>query len=109
LVTTRTIAAGGSEAGTFTTGTRPTDTEVTDLIGTAVLDVTLAVGGADIPDQYADSATQAAALRTAQLVELSYYPESASTTGTAATLAAAYLTAIAALQDELHWTEIRLP
>ena len=77
----RTKTRGGTEAGTFNSQdaaennkTRPTSEEVTEMIGNALRDVS-GVVGADIDSAYFDAATDVAALRTAMLVELSYWPD----------------------------------
>lgn len=55
-------------------GTRPTATQVEELIEIAVADVRMRVAD-DMPDEFAESATGCAAMRAANLVELSYFPE----------------------------------
>jgi hypothetical protein len=82
---TRTKNALGDELGTFTDETRPTDTEVTNLITKAVRDVTTRLG-TDLVNCTADDiadlrirAGNLAAIRTALLIELSYFPEQVGT------------------------------
>ena len=58
----RTKVSGGKEAGTFNDNTRPTATEVENLIEQAVDHVAAAIGGDPCNDQLMQSATRAAAL-----------------------------------------------
>jgi hypothetical protein len=81
LLRSRTRDDQGSEIGTFTAVTRPTDTEVDVLIQDAV-DETYPVFGQDIPDApgtdpdaLRKAATRIVALRAAALVEQGYFPE----------------------------------
>lgn len=77
LLRARTVPVGvqESEAGTFTDQTRPTGEEVEGLIATAVGDVAQRVGE-NMPNTYLlASAKSMAILRTAMLIELSYFPE----------------------------------
>jgi hypothetical protein len=78
LLRARTKTASGSEAGTFTTETRPTADQVTALISTAAQDL-VEVTGADIPESVWGSAKTAVIYRTAMLIELSYFPEQVAT------------------------------
>ena len=74
LLRSRTKDSAGNETGTFSADTRPTDTEVTNLINNAVK--TLATrAGDDIPADLWDDAKNLAAMRAAMLIELSYFPE----------------------------------
>jgi hypothetical protein len=70
----RTIDRSGVELGTFTGNTKPTDSEVISLIRQAGRDVSIKLGG-DVPEQYINDARELIAIRTAMLIELSYYPE----------------------------------
>lgn len=85
ILRARTKTAGGSEVGTFNSETRPTDVEVQDLAQTAVADLMDAVGPdiadapGDDPDAYRNGAKRLAALGTAMLVELTYWPEQVAT------------------------------
>lgn len=73
LLRTRTTARGGTaELGTFTPDTRPTGDQVLDLINKAVWKVAEKVG-TNLPDALLDPAREAAALRAAMLVELSFF------------------------------------
>lgn len=74
LLRTRTRDTNGNELGTFTANTRPTDGQVTELINTAVGDLSTAVGS-DLAPEFHSSARAAAAYRAAMLVEISYFPE----------------------------------
>lgn len=83
----RTVDSGGNELGTFTSGTRPTDTEAQALIDQAVNDAYISFGqlipdapgdstqpGYD-PDALRKSVTTAIAYRSAALIELSHFGE----------------------------------
>jgi hypothetical protein len=62
------------EVGTFTSSTRPTNTDAADLIEQGTSDVASAAGGT-IPDTLISDARSVSALRSAMLIELSYWPE----------------------------------
>lgn len=66
--------SGMDEVGTFDATTRPTGAQVETLIAQAVADIQMRIG-ADIPDELVASAKHVVTLRTAQLVELSFFPE----------------------------------
>jgi len=74
LLRTRTVDNTGAEQGTFTSVTRPTDTEAAALIQQA-LEITLT----DLPDWLPPSlyprVQQAVALKAADLIEISFYRE----------------------------------
>lgn len=81
----RTKTRGGKEAGTFNSETvidsdrtRPTSEQVDVEIGNALGDIT-AVIGEDIPALYFQPARRVSALRTALLIELTYFPEQVAT------------------------------
>lgn len=74
----RTKDRNGNELGTFTSETRPTDTQVAVLARSATGRVEDAVG-MTIPAGMEDRARDVAALGTALLVELAYYPEQVAT------------------------------
>jgi len=74
LLRARTKDANGVEVGTFTADTRPTDEQVLTLIDEAVADVQARMGPSP-PAELADAGRFAAALETACLIELSYWPE----------------------------------
>jgi hypothetical protein len=91
LIRARTKVPGAKEAGTFNDVTRPTKTEVEALIGQAVDHVAAAIGGDPCNDQLKQSASAAAGLMTAILIEASYWPEQAEARGsTASRLEALY-------------------
>lgn len=69
----RTVDKDGNELGTFTANTRPTAAQVTDLLEQACPDVYGEVGA--VPEVLWPQARKVAALGTALLVELSYFPE----------------------------------
>lgn len=88
LLRARTKTTDGVEAGTFTEATRPTATQVAELIETAVSDVIGAVeehsvvisDGTTIIEEYAYSAAEGSAVvKAAMLIELSYFPEQVAT------------------------------
>ena len=62
------------EVGTFDDYKRPTSSQVLTLIDVAVTDIESRLGPW-LTDELADAARSAAALRTARLIELSYFPE----------------------------------
>lgn len=70
----RTKDTNGAEVGTFTASTRPTGSQVEGLINKAVSDVARVVGS-DIPESTWETALGVAAIRTAMLIELGYFPE----------------------------------
>lgn len=106
LIAIRTIDANDVEQGTFTADTRPTDEQAADLCEVAARDTFLALGVEVLDGALVDDAVQVAALRAAQLIELSYYPEQEARA--VPTLTAAYLAGVAALQERLHWSPVRL-
>lgn len=88
LLRARTKTTDGVEAGTFTSTTRPTAEQVTELIQTATSDVLGAVeehsvvisDGTTVIEEYAYSAASGSAVvKAAMLVELSYFPEQVAT------------------------------
>lgn len=83
-VRARTKVSGGKEVGIFNANTRPTEAEVTLLIGQAVDHVSAAIGGDPCNDQLKRSAKVAAALYTAILIEVSYFPETSANSGSSA-------------------------
>lgn len=76
LVRARTKVPGGSELGTFSAQTRPTDTDVRSLIAEALNEV---LGKAQTPTDpasaYAAHVASAAKVYAAMLIELSFFPE----------------------------------
>lgn len=74
LLRTRTKDSSGNEIGTFNSDTRPTDTDVNELIAQAV-DTFALRAGTDIPDILFQEAQRLVAMRAAMLVEVSYFPE----------------------------------
>jgi hypothetical protein len=91
LIRARTKIPGGGEAGTFNDVTRPTKAEVEAIIGQAVDHVAAAIGGQPCNDQLTQSATAAASMLAAILIEASYWPEQAEARGsTAARLESLY-------------------
>lgn len=84
LIRARTKIPGGGEAGTFTEQTRPTKAEVESIIGQAVDHVSAAIGGEPCNEQLTQSASAAAALLAAVIIETSYWPEQSENRGSAA-------------------------
>ena len=84
LIRARTKTGGAKEAGTFTDHTRPTAAQVEELIEQAVDHVAAAIGGEPCNDQLRQSASAAAAMMAAILIEASYWPEQAEARGSTA-------------------------
>lgn len=74
LLRARTKDDSGNELGDFTADTRPTDTEVEVLIEQAA-EMVLAVANGDVPTRLYSFGRHVVALRTAMMVELTYWPE----------------------------------
>jgi hypothetical protein len=74
----RTIDSNGNELGTFNSETRPDDEGVIGLIGQAGTDVRDKIGGV-IPADLRLKAKRVIAVRTAMLIELSYYSSEVAT------------------------------
>ena len=74
LLRARTKDSAGTELGTFTVNTRPTDVQVQQLIVLAEGDVLIQVGD-ELGPVTAAEATSMIALRAACMVEVSYWPE----------------------------------
>lgn len=74
----RTKDVNGNEVGTFTPETRPTLVEVDLLIARALGRVSTRFGD-DLPEERHDDARSLAAIYTAMLIELSYFPEQVAT------------------------------
>lgn len=109
LIAVRTIDVDtGAEANIFTSRTRPTAAQAQGLADVAARDVFLAIGVETLPDELADDARQLAAIRTAALIQLSYYVDGSEASTSATTLATMYQNGVAALQERLHWTPVRL-
>jgi hypothetical protein len=106
LIATRTILPGGAESDTFSSATRPTDEQALSLAAQAAREVMSALGIEDVPDALIVDCTALVAIRTAQLVELSFFTNQDSPASV--TLAASYTTGLATLADRLHYTEFRL-
>ena len=77
LLRARLKVAGGGEEETFTTGTRPTKSQVEKLLGQGRRRVEQSIGSDLCEDaaHLAEDATQAAAIYVAMLIEQSYFPE----------------------------------
>jgi hypothetical protein len=74
LLRARTKDVNGEEVGTFNDDTRPTAAQVITLIEEAVGDIKTRIGPTP-PAELAGAGRSAAAMFTACLIELSYYPE----------------------------------
>lgn len=103
IMRARTRDDTGTELGTFTTATRPTDAEVTTLIAHAV-DLVAAKVGADVPTAWRASAKRTAALLAATLIEGAYWPENTGESGQSARTHyyELYTDSLAALVDALE-------
>lgn len=75
LLRSRTRDTNGNELGTFTRDTRPTDTQVVELIDMAAADLVDAVGTDDLPVRFRESASRVVTIGAALEVELTYFPE----------------------------------
>ena len=106
LVGIRTIDEGGAELDEFTETTRPTLDQVDELCDLAARDVAMALGNTVIPDELEAEATQVCALRAAQALELSFYPEASATP--VEQLTAQYLAGLEALKLLVHGVAVRL-
>ncbi|MCW3039358.1 MAG: hypothetical protein JWM31_1263 [Solirubrobacterales bacterium] len=82
LARARTKDSGGHEIGTFNENTRPTGAEVLRLIAMATAEVATRVEE-PILTGFADAARAVIALRTAMLIEISYFPEDLQANGSA--------------------------
>lgn len=74
LLRARTKDDSGNEVGDFNADTRPTSSEVEDLIAQSAAMVA-AVANGDVPSRLVPFAQHVVALRTAMMVELTYWPE----------------------------------
>jgi len=74
VAATRTKDKYGNVTGTFSGATTPTDTQVEALIADAVEKVSIRIGD-DIPAGLFADAKNVVALRTAMLIESTYFPE----------------------------------
>lgn len=76
LLRARTKTRMGGEVGMFTADTRPTDLEVRRLMSFAAVDMAPCIGDpATVPVQYHEPLSLVVAIKTAMLIELSYFPE----------------------------------
>lgn len=74
ILRARTVDTSGAETGTFTPLTRPTDEQVAHLIEGALRTVS-GLAGEDLPAGVREQAMNVVALRTALMIELTYFPE----------------------------------
>jgi hypothetical protein len=105
LIEYRTVGGGGT-TGEWSENTHPTLDQVGEMCELAERDVMLALGNPVIPDELAEEGQHVSALRAAQAIELSYYPESSSTP--TEQLTAAYLAGLEALKALLYGAAVRL-
>jgi hypothetical protein len=76
LLRARTKTRMGGEVGMFTADTRPTDIEVRRLMSFAAVDMAPCIGDPDtLPVKYHEPLSLVVAMKTAMLIELSYFPE----------------------------------
>lgn len=80
----RTKIAGGGEAGTFTTATKPTAEEVERIIDQAVRRVASEIGVSPCSEDLQADAKTCTAMFAAILVETSFFPETTSNAGSSA-------------------------
>lgn len=92
----RTRGPSGAELGTFTDQTVPTDEQVTGIIDLAMPFVSGMLG--DVPAGCAQGARSLAALKAAEMVEVSYYPEQLQPGGTVSALRALYADLLPSVQ-----------
>lgn len=74
LIRTRLKDGNGNVLGRFTPMTQPTSGQALEVIGTAMNELSISVGD-KIPDDLITEASELAAIRTAMLLELTYFPE----------------------------------
>lgn len=74
ILRARTLDKYGSELGTFNEDTRPTGTQVSDLIDLAIGDTSAAIGQ-DVPSNLWEPVTMLVAVNVANLIQASYWPE----------------------------------
>lgn len=93
----RTRGPSGAELGTFTDATVPTDEQVTGIIDMAVPFVSGMLGA--IPEGCAQGARALVALKAAEMIEISYFPEQLQPGGTVTALRALYADLLPAVQS----------
>lgn len=109
LLRARTRDPDGNEVGTFNAQTRPTDTQVGDLLAVAVGDLASDTG-LEIPEAFWVQAGNVATYKAAMLVELSYFPEQvAAGRSPYEQIRELYLEALASLKTALTATGAVLP
>jgi hypothetical protein len=92
----RTRAPSGAEVGTFDSTTVPTDEQVEALIDLAVPFVAGMVG--DVPKPCEQGARSLVALKAAEMIEISYYPEQLAPGGSVSALRALYADLLPSVQ-----------
>lgn len=98
ILRARTRGPSGSDLGTFTDQTVPTDEQVAGLIDKAAPFVTGALGLVPTDSPCEAGASSLWAIKAAELVEISYYPEQLAPGGTVAALRALYADLLPAVQ-----------
>lgn len=93
----RTRGPSGAEIGTFTDDTVPTDDQVDGLIDAAGPFVTGALG--EVPEACQVGARSLWALKAAEMIEISYYPEQLAPGGTVSALRALYADLLISVQS----------
>lgn len=104
LLASRTTDKGGAEQDTFDDTTRPTGDQVSALSLIAAQEVLSALGMEDIPPAIIPDVIQLVALKTASLIEISFFDNS----GTSAAFIASYTAGLGTLQDHVRWVAPRL-
>lgn len=102
ILRARTVDDVGAELGEFTENTRPTAATVAELIAQAVGDVEDRVG-TDLPAQFHEAARSCAALRAAQLVEMSYQPQSDEPASAYTSARLTYEESVTRLERNVQW------
>jgi hypothetical protein len=77
-ILSRTKDKFGNEVGTFDENTRPTDTQVANIIDDCMTEIADMIGD-DIPEDLWDDAAQVSSIRAAMWVELNYYSDQVNT------------------------------
>lgn len=103
----RTRDSTGAEVGTFTDGTVPTDVQVKDMIDSALPYVLNGLQLAAIPAVLIERARAMAAIKAAELVEVSYFPEQ--DTGTVARLRDLFKDLLPAVQVDAQGNPVTPP
>lgn len=98
---------GQDPLGTFNEDTRPTGNQVEELISHATDEVAAAFASGEVPESSWDPAKQAAILKVAFLIEVSYFPERADEGGPSNTATMLRLQANAAMATLIAGANVR--